>query len=96
MQDLIRATKLDVAFVVKARLHPSHHAKPWMVEYATQTITLYNINTSGGLTTTQIIRGRARATPQARFGEQVLYSIPKPPELATLSLDGDAGFGWEQ
>lgn len=77
MQDQIRAIKLDDEINIKVKLHPSHHAWPWMIKYAAQTITMYKVNASDGLTAIQRIRGRARTAPKARFGEQVLYKIPQ-------------------
>lgn len=77
VQDQVRAIKLDVETNMKIDLHPSHYVWPWMVEYAAQTLLMYRINNSDGLTSIQRIRGRARTTPKARFGEQILYQIPK-------------------
>lgn len=82
MQDQVRAIKLDVETHMKTDLHPSHSAWPWMIEYAAQTILMYRINNSDGLTSIQRIRGCARTTPKARFGEQILYKIRKTVRLS--------------
>ena len=59
------------------RLCPSMPIWAWMVRYAAQTILYWRIDPDDGLTAMQKIRGRSAMMARPRFGEHVLYKIPK-------------------
>jgi hypothetical protein len=77
VQGQIRAIKLDVEINSKVKLTPTHVLWPWLIEYAAQTLLYWRISGEDGLTTIQRIRGRSTMSPKPRFGEHVMYKVPK-------------------
>ena len=77
VQGQIRAIKLDLETNIKAKLNPSQSVWPWLIEYAAQTLLYWRVTGEDGLTAIQRIRGRSTTAPRPRFGERVMYKIPK-------------------
>lgn len=77
VQEHIRAVKLDLDASLGVRLHLAHALWPWLIEFASQTISLWIINSSDGLTAIQRKRGTSRMSPKTKFGDQILYKLPK-------------------
>jgi hypothetical protein len=63
------------------KLNPSHCLWPWLIEYAAQTLLYWRVVGDDGLTAIQRIRGRSTTSPRPRFGEKVLYKVPKTVKL---------------
>ena len=82
VQGQIRAIRLDLEDCIKEKLDHDHPLWPWLIEYAGQTIHMFQVNRDDGLTASQRIRGKAAMSPQAKFGDKVLY---KP--MKTVKLD---------
>jgi hypothetical protein len=77
VQGQVRALKLDLEANLKRKLAPTQTIWPWLVEYAAQTLLYWRISGEDGLTAIQRIRGRSTTAPRPRFGEKVMYKIPK-------------------
>ena len=77
VQGQIRAIKLDIELSTKEKITPSSALWPWLIEFAAQTILYWRVCSEDGLTAIQRIRGRSSMTAKPRFGEKVLYKIPK-------------------
>eukprot|EP00974_Lingulodinium_polyedra_P003564 334879-Lingulodinium_polyedra.AAC.1 len=71
------------------KLEDDHPIWPWLIEYAAQTLHMFQVNRSDGLTAAQRIRGRMSMGPRARIGEKVLYKTMK-----TVKLENDTEKRW--
>ena len=85
----IRALKLDIEANYDMKLTDDHPIWPWLIEYAGQTLHMFQVNRDDGLTPVQRIRGKMAMGPRARIGEKVLY---KP--MKTVRLDNDTEKRW--
>lgn len=77
VQEQVRAVKLDIEASAETKLHAQDALWPWLIEFSAQTFLFWRISPSTGMTSIQRIRGRSHVSPKAKFGEVVLYRIPK-------------------
>ena len=73
----VRALKLDLEDKMTVKLENKRPIWPWLIQYAAQTIHMYQINRQDGLTAAQRIRGRTSIPPRANLDEQMLYKPMK-------------------
>ena len=71
-QGMFRALKHDLEGHLGAKIGRKHPLFPWMIQWAGDLITRYNMNTAGR-TAVREIRGKEACRPIAKFGEKILY-----------------------
>ena len=86
----IRALKLDVETNYDMKLADNHPIWPWLIEYAGQTLHMFQVTRGDGLTPSQRIRGKTSSGPRARIGDKVLYKMMK-----TVKADNDTERRWK-
>lgn len=76
VQGQVRAIRLDWEAAAGSRIDASFPIWSCLIEFVAQTLLMWRISGDDGLTA-QRTRGRSRTTPKSRFGEKVLYEVPR-------------------